>query len=302
VQWLTVSDFHPVAFACPLLLAAWLFLDQGRLLPFALFAAAAITTKEHVGLAVAGLGVWYALRYREWGRGAVIAALAGGAALVAALLVVPHFAAAGTSAFESRYDVPSLDGRDLGYLLRLLLALALLPLAAPLPLVAALPELGLNLLSSTVTQTSIRTHYAATLVPPLLVATVFAVARLGRRTAFAAAAAAAVGTVALGPIGRVTVAADAHDEALRRAVALVPPDAPVSATNHLGAHLSARDSVFSFPMRRGATWVAVDTRRLTYLDSLRPERARPALAALRRDPKWRLVSAQDGVLVFRRRR
>ena len=42
VQWLTVSDFHPVAFACPLLLAAWLFLDQGRLLPFALFTAAAI--------------------------------------------------------------------------------------------------------------------------------------------------------------------------------------------------------------------------------------------------------------------
>nr|MBA3475240.1 DUF2079 domain-containing protein [Actinomycetota bacterium] len=31
VQWLTVSDFHPVALACPLLLFAWWHLDQGRL-------------------------------------------------------------------------------------------------------------------------------------------------------------------------------------------------------------------------------------------------------------------------------
>jgi uncharacterized membrane protein len=161
VQWLTVSDFHPVALATPLLLAAWLFLDRGQLVPFALLAAAAIATKEHVGLAVAGLGVWYAVRHREWGRGGTIAAAAGGAALVAALLVVPHFAPAGSSAFESRYEAPSLDGRDLGYVARLLLPLALVPLAAPAALVAALPELGLNALSSTAAQTSVRTHYAA---------------------------------------------------------------------------------------------------------------------------------------------
>ena len=75
----------------------------------------------------------------------------------------------------------------------------------------------------------------------------------------------------------------------------------MSATNALGAHLSARRRIFSFPVLREAEWVVVDTRRLTYLDSLRPERARPALAALRRNPDWRLVFAEDGVLVFRRR-
>jgi uncharacterized membrane protein len=300
VQWLTLSDFHPVALATPLLLAAWLFLDERRFVAFAVCAVAAIAAKEHVGLAIAGLGLWYALRYRAWGRGATIAALAGGAALVAALLVVPQFAPAGSSAFESRYDSPALDGRDLGYVARLLLPLALLPLAAPLPLVAALPELGLNLLSSTVTQTSVRTHYAATIVPALLVACVFATARLGGRAAYVAAGAALVGTVALGPLGRVELTADAHDAASRDAVALVPADAPVSATNALGAHLSERERIFSFPVLREATWVAVDTRRLTYLDSLRPERARPALAALREDPEWRLVFARDGVLVFRR--
>ena len=112
MQWLTVSDFHPVALACPLLLFAWWHLDEGRLWAFALLAAAAIATKEHVGLAVAAMGVWYAVRHRAPRAGAAIAVAAGAAALVAALVVVPHFAPAGTSAFESRYESPSLDGRD----------------------------------------------------------------------------------------------------------------------------------------------------------------------------------------------
>ena len=299
VQWLTASDFHPVALATPLLLLAWLFLDARRLWPFALCAAAAIAAKEHVGLVVAALGAWYAVRHRDYGRGAAIAAAAGAAALVAALVVVPHFAAAGSSAFESRYDDPVLDGRDLGYLARLLLPLALVPLAAPLALVVAVPELLLNVLSSTRTQTSVQTHYAATIAPALLVAVVFAVRRLGPWAAYAALAAALAGTVALGPVGRVETRADAHDAALRRAVELVPDEVAVSATNGLGAHLSARERIFSFPVLREAEWVAVDTTRLTFLDSLRPERARPALAALRRDPAWRVVYARDGVLVLR---
>ncbi len=301
VQWLTVSDFHPVALACPLLLFAWWHVDLGRLWAFGLLAALAIATKEHVGLAVAGIGVWYAVRHRAPRTGAAIAAVAATAALVAALVVVPHFAAAGASAFESRYESPSLDGRDLSYLASLLLSLALLPLAAPLALVAALPELGLNLLSDTVTQTSVKTHYAATIAPALFVAAVFGAARLAARLAYVAALAALAGAVVLGPLGRVHVRADAHDAAARRALALVPGGAPVSATNTLGAHLSARRRIFSFPVLREARWVAVDERRLTFLDSLAPERARPRLAALERDPSWRRVFAEDGILVFRRR-
>jgi uncharacterized membrane protein len=300
VQWLTVSDFHPVALACPLLLFAWWHLDNRRLWAFALLAALAIATKEHVGLAVAAIGVWYAVRHRMPRTGAAIAVIATAAALVAALVVVPHFAPAGTSAFESRYDSPSLDGRDLSYLASLLLPLALLPLAAPLALLAALPELGLNLLSVTVTQTSVKTHYAATIVPALLVATVFGVARLGSRLAYVALLAALAGAVVLGPLGRVHVRADAHDAAARRALALVPTGAPVSATNTLGAHLSDRRRIFSFPVLREATWVVVDERRLTFLDSLRPDRARPALAALRRSPQWHQIFAEDGIVVLRR--
>jgi hypothetical protein len=214
---------------------------------------------------------------------------------------VPHFAPAGQSAFESRYEEPSLGSRDLGYLAALLLPLALLPLAAPLAALAALPEVGLNMLSETVTQTSVKTHYAAVTIPALLAATAFGAARLGSRLAYLAAGGALIGAVLLGPVGRIQVRADEHDAAARRALALIPGDAPVSATNSLGAHLSARKRIFSFPVLEEADWVAVDTRRLTYLDSLEPDRARAPLAALERDPRFHRVFAEHGILVFERR-
>ena len=146
-----------------------------------------------------------------------------------------------------------------------------------------------------------KTHYAATAIPALLAATVYGVARIGDRAAYVVALAALAGAIVLGPLGRVDIDAGPHDAAARRALAVVPEGAPVSATNALGAHLSDRRRIFSFPILREADWVAVDSTRLTYLDSLRPGRARPALAALRRDPDWRLVFAEDGILVFRKR-
>lgn len=297
VQWLTLSDFHPVALACPLLLFAWWRLDEGRLWAFALLAGAAVLTKEHVGLAVAGIGVWYAVG-AERRRGAAIAAAGVAVALVAVFVVVPHFAAAGHSAFESRYDEPALEWRDARYVATLLWPLALLPLAAPLALVAALPELGLNVLSATVTQTSVRTHYAAVTVPALAVAAVLGAARLGARSAYAALVAAAAAALLLGPLGRVELRADEHDAAARRALAVVPGGAPVTATNALGAHLSARERVFSFPVLAEAEWAVVDTTRLTYRDSLDGTRSLPELRRLRRE--WRTVFAEDGILVLRR--
>ena len=297
-----MSDFHPVSLACPLLLFAWWFLDQRRLLPFALFAAAALATKEHVGLTVAAMGVWYAIRYREPRTGSAIAVVAGSVALVAALVIVPHFAPAGVSAFESRYDSPSLDGRDLRYLAALLLPLGLLPLAAPLALLPALPELGLNLLSSTITQTSVKTHYAATAIPALLAATVYGVARVGERAALRRRGGGAL---------RRDRARAARPRRRRRGASRGSGPARARRRPRRCARQRdqrARRSSFrraggssASPCSERPSGSSSTTRRLTFLDSLRPERARPALAALRRNPNWRLVFAEDGVLVFRRR-
>jgi len=334
-QWLVVDDFHPVAFATPLLLAAIWYLDEDRLWPFAIAAAAACLTKEHVALTVAALGAWYALARRR-PAGAVIAASGVAAALIAVVVVVPHFAPGGGSPFEGRYaDVGGspagmartavtdpgaivaalAEGRDLAYVLDLLLPLLALPLLAPGMALVAAPELLLNLLSGTVTQTSIRFHYSATAIPALVAAATLGAARL-RRAGVATRALVVAGLVAgivLGPIplwrhvpfGSGVAAREhivgAHAAAAQRAIEVIPSGAAVSATNTLGAHLSARRRVFSFPVLGEATWVAVDRRRPSYRDAaVAPQRFAWALRALRSDPRWTVILDEDGVLVLHR--
>src|SRR5207302_6039601 len=138
-----------------------------RLVPFAIVALVACTTKEEIGLVVAGLGVWYAIARRRWATGGLVAA---GGVLVSALaiyVVVPHFNGAASS-FYSRYSEVggsaggivktafthplrlashAFDGHGLHYLGELVLPLGALCVLAPAALIAAIPELVLNLLS-----------------------------------------------------------------------------------------------------------------------------------------------------------
>jgi uncharacterized membrane protein len=334
--WLTLNEFHPVALATPLLLFAFWYLDEDRLLPFALFAIAASACKEEIALVAAGFGIWYALSRRRWIAGAAIAAAGGAWAAIAIGVVIPHYHAGAESDFYGRYSEvggsaggilkttvthplriveAAFGSRDLHYLLELVAPLAALCLLAPLVLVAALPELAINLLSATSTQTSIHFHYTAGLIPPLVIAAVFGAKRLARWTVPVAAIvvlAALVGNYRLGPIpgwrhlpgggqfqataARVTD----HDRIAERALELIPAKAVVAATNTLGAHLSARRRVLSFPFLQDATWVAADETQPGYADRYAPLPTAIELAALRRNPDWRLVFEQDGILVFRR--
>jgi uncharacterized membrane protein len=340
-QWLVVDDFHPVAFATPLLLSAIWFLDEDRLLPFALCAGAACLTKEQVGLVVAMLGIWHAVAHGHRRAGAVIAIFGGAVAVVATAVIVPHYAAGGGSPFAGRYAAvggspagivttavthplrlveAASEHRDLAYLLDLLAPLGGLPLLSPLLAASALPELVLNLLSGTRTQTSIHFHYTAAAIPGLVAGAVLGAARVRRRWPRSVATLVrclvvlvACSGVLLGPLpvwrhvpfGSELAARDhivtAHDRAAGRVLGAVPPGVAVSATNTLGAHLSARRRVFSFPVLREAQWVAVDLERPSYLDDARGRRFAGAYAALRRDLRWQVVRSEDGVVVLRRR-
>jgi uncharacterized membrane protein len=335
--WLTLNEFHPVALATPLLLFAFWYLDEERLVRFALFAFAASACKEEIALVVAGFGIWYAVAHRSWVTGAAIALAGGLWAAVAIGVVIPHYNAGAESDFYGRYSEvggsaggiletafthplriveAALSNRDLHYLLDLVAPLGALCLLAPLVLVAALPELAINLLSSTTTQTSIHFHYTAGLIPPLMIGAIFGAKRLSRWTFPVAAAivlAAVVGNYRLGPIpgwrhvpggqmfqataGRVTD----HDRIAQRALRLIPGGDVVSATNTLGAHLSARRRVLSFPYLEDSTWIAADETQPGYADRYAPIPTATQLAALRRNPEWQLVFEEDGVLVFRRK-
>lgn len=341
-QWLVVDDFHPVAFATPLLLFGFWYLEQGRLAPFGLVAVLACTTKEQVGLTVAAMGLWYALRTGRRRVGLAIAVAGATVSLLAVTVVVPHFSVGGGSPFSDRYaSVGGTPGgilrvaatdpgaiaaavsetRDLAYLGDLLLPLALLPLLAPLTALTALPELALNLLSDTRTQTSIHFHYTAPAIPGLFVAAIMGTAALRRRVAGSLPVAARgiviaaiVGGIVLGPLPvwrhvpggselgtREHVVTD-HARAASRAVSRVPDGAVVSATNTIGAHLSERRTIFSFPVVNDATWVVVDTERPSHLDrAVAPLEFARALDRLRRDGRFVQVADDDGVLVFRRR-
>jgi uncharacterized membrane protein len=334
-QWLTLNEFHPVALACPLLLYAIWFLDEGRLVAFAACAIVAATTKEEIALVVAGLGIWYALAHgRRW-TGAAVAAAGVAAALIAIEVVIPHFNRAGTSSFFTRYSevgstpggivhtaltdprkivTTAATGRGLGYLAQLVLPLALLVVLAPLALIAVVPELAVNLLSAATTQTSIRFHYTAGLIPVLIAAAVFGAKRLPPRipvaTIVVVTALAANYLLGPAPLWRYfpggeqhqAHAADVseHDRIAARALRLIPPHAVVSATNSLGAHLSARRRVLSFPYLQDAQWVAADETAPGYADRLAPLPTAVQLSWLRRNPEWRLVFERDGILIFHR--
>jgi uncharacterized membrane protein len=341
-QWLVLDDFHPVALATPLLLLAFWWLDEDRLLPFALAAGLACLTKEHVGLTVAAMGLWYALSRRRARAGLAIAAAGAAAAALAVGVVVPAFAPGGGSPFAGRYAGvggspagivetvvtdpgrvvgESTEARDGRYLLHLLLPLAGLPLLAPLAAATAAPEILVNVLSDAPTQASVRYHYTAAAIPGLLAAAALGAGGLRRRrrgsaalTARAAVLAALAGGVLLGPLplwrhvplGEQAGARDHlvghHSRTAERLLRLIQPGDAVSAGNTLGAHLSERRRVFSFPVVREATWVVVDLERPSHRDAANaPLRAARALERLRASGSWTVVAQEDGVLVLRRR-
>jgi uncharacterized membrane protein len=261
-------------------------------------------------------------------------------AALAITVVVPHFAPGGSSPVEGRYRAvggspagiaetivtdplhvlgEAFDGNALSYLLELLLPLLALPLLAPLAALTALPELAANLLSSTRTQQSIHFHYTATAIPGLVAAAIFGAARLGRdrgwvrpvATAVVAAGLAANYLLGAVPVWRALPGGEAlgsrehhvtaHDRVAARAVRLIPDDAVVTATNSLGAHLSGRSRVHSFPFLRDATWIAADETRPGYADRISALATSERLRRLRLDPAWRIVFDEDGVVVFRKR-
>jgi uncharacterized membrane protein len=340
LQWLALDEFHPGALACPLLLFAFWYLDEDRLVLFGVFALLACLTREEMPLIVAGMGIWYALRRKNWVFGLGVAA--AGIALTAVIVsfVTPHFRHGASLSFYGRYkDLGgsplqaakmifthpirvlqiAFDHRGIRYLFDLVLPLAGVCLLAPLALIPALPLLAINLLSSAFGQTSIHFHYTAGEIPILLAATVLGTAWLaGKRPRLAVwitagvLAAVIIGNYALGPLpmwrhvpGGEKLGADRsdvarHDHVADRALRFIPPGAVVSATNNLGAHLSARPRFLSFPVLDDATWVAYDGKHPSFADRLvTGEEAHNQLLLLKHSPDWKRVFDRDKIYVFK---
>jgi hypothetical protein len=83
-----------------------------------------------------------------------------------------------------------------------------------------------------------------------------------------------------------------------RAVELVPLGAPVSASNELGGHLSARRYSAIFPTVGRATWVVIDRADPTYGDTAGYRRA---VHEIESSPSWLLQYSSHDVVVLRKR-
>ena len=318
----TPTGIHAVSFAIPLILYAIWFIDQDRLVPFAIFAVAAATTKEEIAAAVGGLGIWYALRRGRPGVGAMIFVLGLAVSVVNFELVVPHFAG-GRLIFAERYagvggtptgilhdaftDPTALvqqtaTWHKLGFLALMFAPFLGLWALEPIMLVGALPDLAINLLSSYDSQTTIFYQYTAGIIPFVVVASLLGAAKLrrGRRHAPAVVLGIVGCTAILSPLlftaSVVRSNSGSTMHAMRRAVGLIPPDAPVSASLSLGGDVSARRVEIDYPAVAGARWVIVGG--LTKLDS--PQAFHRRLIQLRSSPHWKTVLDQSGITLFAR--
>jgi uncharacterized membrane protein len=318
------TGFHAVSFALPLLLYSLWWLDEecwGRFLVAALLASA---SKEQIPLIVGCLGIWYGISRRRLPVGAAIFSAGLAATAVNFLYVIPHFSPDGEDPFASRYaalgrtpaqilESTALHPLKLGEILvtthkLAYLALLVVPLLglcfrAPLLLLAAAPSLAINALSSSPEQTSITTHYTAATVGVLFGATILGAARTSidpRVLARGVLAAVIVSSVisplwTAVPVTRAALSDSPLLRAERDAVGLIPEHAAVSASNILGAHLSARRRILLFPVVRDANWIAVDL-----ADTEGASSFRPVVRRLRQEGRFTLAYEANGVVVMRR--
>jgi uncharacterized membrane protein len=182
----------------------------------------------------------------------------------------------------------------------------------------AIPQLLANGLSDFRSMTDPRYHSVAAVIPFLIAATVFGIARLRSRQVIAASAVLVVSAslalvvgpwpraVGVTPLGGRASVPESRIDALREAIALVPEGAPVSASNTAGAHLSARRYVYSVPVLGRAEWVVVDSpdpwvvRPDSPILTNHPEVVAAFVRRLERDARWSKVFERDGVLVFQK--
>ncbi len=263
-QNIALADFHEIALAVPLLMAAGAALLDKRLRATFIWIALALLVKEEVALIAAGFSLYMLLIQRRWRVGG----LAGiGTAVWIFTLVkwlmpgwsnngggsnfAQHYGALGGTPLEilrSIFFRPAavlqviLTERKGLFLLQLFAPLAGLPILGLPAVLLALPTLAYLLLAGDTTLVLIRHHYSAALLPFLFLATAWALQRL--RTAHPAAGSAAACALLLAavlglwrwsplPVGQAYRASDfvvnSETRATLQLLSTIPPTASVAA-------------------------------------------------------------------------
>lgn len=341
-QYLVWEYFHPDALALgPLLFAYWAARSR-RWKWFAVAVVLALASKEDVALAVIILGILIAAR-GDRRIGMITSAAAAVWFMVATRVIIPFangigpfydsfFGEFGNSAGEVTKNVLTDPGKAvevatrpnrMSYYRMMLAPVAFLPLVALPTLAIAAPMIGVNVLSSFPYQQEIRYHYAALVVAAVVLATVEAIAWLGRTASARAflvglvAATSLASTVAWGPSpistkyrsGLWALLPDARNPVREKAVALVPSRAPASVHYNFAPHMTHREKIYEWPVPwlpinwgvreenqhdpAGVEWLVVDRLQMNDID-------RPILARLLGNGEFAIRLEEQSIVVAQR--
>jgi uncharacterized membrane protein len=342
LEWINWWHFHPDALVITPLLFAWWLALRGRWGWFAVAVAVALACKEDAALAVAALGVVLAVR-GERRAGLLTAAAGAGWFLLATRVVIPAagggagpfyqelFPGFGDTLAEIVWNMVVHPSRllelatrpdRLTYYWQVLAPVAMLPLAAPLVLLIGAPQVVVNVTSGHALTHDVRFHYTAIVLAAVFLATVEAIAWLGRgQTARRALVGVLVATSLVAnvvwspsPLGLrfddgIWARPEPRHAAARAALALVPPDAGVSASYNLIPHLTHRVFAYEFPNPWQVTnWGAhgehppdPDTVDYLVIDEQLLGDQRPLYESLTGpDGGYRKVFESDGIVVAKR--
>ena len=282
IGWTNLEQFHPDVFEVPLLLFALWFMLRARWGWYAVSVGLLLLVKEDVGPLVIVLGIYVAVRH-DWRVGLATSA-AGALAFTAAMWwILPALNGVGTLNYwripfggpggvvrtavtdPGTFLAYAFDGPRRWYLWQMFVPLAGLSLLAPSVLVIAATPLAANLLTTFYYQYDIHYHYGTLIVPVLVTATIFAIARarsMKVRSVLVGAVAAAslVCAYLWGPTpfsrDRVPIAEGDHPTIpyIREAIGLIPKDASVSAVYNYVPHIDHRERIYMFPTPFRATY------------------------------------------------
>jgi uncharacterized membrane protein len=281
LEWINWFQFHPDALVItPLLFAYWLA-RRRRWGWFSVAVVAALACKEDAALAVAVLGLLLLLR-GERRAGAITAAAGVGWFLIATNVIIP-LAGGGTGPYYYQQFFPGFgdsagaivgnlifhpsrivhlatQADRLAYYRQVLAPVAFLPLAAPLVLAIGGPQALVNVASAHAPTHDARFQYTAIVLAAVFLATVEAIALLGRAPGVRRFLVGLVAATALAtnvawspsPLGvhyrtGIWVEPRPRLAAVNRVIELLPGDASVSASDLFMPHLTHRVRIYEFP-------------------------------------------------------
>ncbi|MFQ5911839.1 MAG: DUF2079 domain-containing protein [Nitrospinota bacterium] len=319
-------DFHMEMMEPLFLFTAFAGLSRRRWSLYWTGIVLAFMTKEDVPIYLFVFGLWMAVVLKEKRVGLATAGLSFLWAVLALQVVMPAFSHAkelsgihymgrwgqwGETPVEALVGVLTDPGgvfekvwtyRKARSLFNLFGPFLFLPLLAPSTLLLVVLPIGVNLLSTIDVQSRIGMYYATPVLPYLFLGTVRVLRKLelrrgpGRGVLALAALVFLVG-VANSSFWDLVRPRRLSITQVHRAgwaiAASIPPDASVSAMNHVFPHVQRRDWIYVFPDIRDAEYILLDTR------GNPPQPDKKKLADLRSDPAFELLREERGFLLLK---